>query len=115
MGNHNNGGLKLSMWLKNTGRFEMMHVKDMIPKKQRLQNRVKPLGNKEKFVSTILGKGVVGTKEICNIGRTTGGTKYFIVEQESYQVGYTALQCSQQDYSIMKNWAIKAQSLKRKA
>ena len=42
-------------------------------------------------------------KEVCDIGRATGGTKYFIVEQESYQ-GLPPLNCSKQDYDIMKGW-----------
>jgi len=42
-------------------------------------------------------------KTVCNIGRATGGTKYFIVEQESYQ-GLPPLNCSKQDYDIMKSW-----------
>lgn len=107
MGNLYNGGFKaIDVAKKYPGRFEMMHVKDMIPKKAETPKPGETVKeeNKEKFVSTILGQGIVGTKEICNIGRTTGGTKYFIVEQESYQDGFTALQCSQQDYSIMKNW-----------
>jgi hypothetical protein len=57
----------------------------------------------EKYESTILGQGIVGTKEVCELGRTTGGTKYFIIEQESYQ-GLTPLDCSKQDYAIMRKW-----------
>ncbi len=94
MGNLYNGGFKaIDVAKKYPGRFELMHVKDEILSKE----------GKEKYVSTILGKGIVGTKEICDIGRTSGGTKYFIVEQESYQ-GLTPLDCSQQDYAIMKGW-----------
>jgi sugar phosphate isomerase/epimerase len=95
MGNLYNGGYKaIDIAKKYPGRFEMMHVKDEIPAKE----------GKVKYVSTILGQGIVGTKEVCDIGRKTGGTKYFIVEQESYQGGFTPIQCSQQDYSIMLNW-----------
>ena len=95
MGNLYNGGFKaIDVARKYPGRFEMMHVKDEILAKE----------GSEKYVSTILGQGIVGTREVCNIGRTSGGTKWFIVEQESYQGGFTPLQCSQQDYSIMRNW-----------
>jgi sugar phosphate isomerase/epimerase len=107
MGNLYNGGFKaIDVAKKYPGRFEMMHVKDMIPKKAEKPKPGETIKeeNKEKFVSTILGQGIVGTKEVCNIGRTSGGTKYFIIEQESYQDGFTALQCSKQDYSIMKDW-----------
>jgi len=96
MGNLYNAGFKaIEVAKKYPGRFEMMHVKDEILAKEILKG--------EKYESTILGQGVVGTKEVCHLGRTTGGTKYFIVEQESYQ-GLTPLDCSQQDYAIMKKW-----------
>ena len=95
MGNIYNGGFKaIDIANKYPGRFEMMHVKDEI---------LAPKDSKEKYESTILGKGIVGTKEVCDIGKTTGGTKYFIIEQESYQ-GISPLVCSQQDYNIMKDW-----------
>ena len=94
MGNLYNGGFKaIDVAKKYPGRFELMHVKDEIPAKS----------GEEKYESTILGKGIVGTREVCDIGRKTGGTKYFIVEQESYQ-GLTPLDCSKQDYDIMKAW-----------
>ena len=96
MGNLYNGGFKaIDVARKYPGRFEMMHVKDEILAKKMIEG--------EKYESTILGQGIVGTKEVCDIGRTTGGTKYFIIEQESYQ-GLTPLDCSKQDYAIMKKW-----------
>lgn len=96
MGNLYNGGFKaIDVAKKYPGRFEMMHVKDEI--------LAKKVVGKEKYESTILGQGVVGTKEVCQLGRTTGGTKYFIIEQESYQ-GLTPLESSKQDYAIMKKW-----------
>jgi sugar phosphate isomerase/epimerase len=95
MGNLYNGGYKaIDVAKKYPGRFELMHVKDEIPVTK---------ASEEKFESTILGKGIVGTKEVCDIGRTSGGTKWFIIEQESYQ-GLTPLDCSKQDYDIMKGW-----------
>jgi sugar phosphate isomerase/epimerase len=95
MGNLYNGGFKaIDVAKKYPGRFELMHVKDEIPTTTKGQ---------EKYESTILGKGIVGTKEVCDIGRTSGGTKWFIIEQESYQ-GLTPLDCSKQDFAIMKGW-----------
>jgi sugar phosphate isomerase/epimerase len=95
MGNLYNGGFKaIDVAKKYPGRFEMMHVKDEILAKE----------GKEKYVSTILGQGIVGTKEVCDIGRTSGGTKWFIVEQESYQGGLTPLESSKKDFAIMKSW-----------
>jgi sugar phosphate isomerase/epimerase len=94
MGNLYNGGFKaIDVAKKYPGRFELMHVKDEIPSQSK----------NEKYESTILGKGIVGTKEVCDIGRTSGGTKWFIIEQESYQ-GLTPLDCSKQDYAILKGW-----------
>lgn len=95
MGNLYNGGAKaIDIAKKFPGRFELMHVKDEIPN---------TTGKGEKFESTILGKGIVGTKEICDIGRKSGGTKYFIIEQESYQ-GMDPVECCRQDLGIMKEW-----------
>ena len=94
MGNLYNGGAKaIDIAKKFPGRFELMHVKDEIPSTSK----------EEKYESTILGKGIVNTKEIVDIGKTTGGTRYFIIEQESYQ-GKTPLQCAKEDYDIMKGW-----------
>ncbi len=95
MGNLYNGGFKaIDVANKYPGRFELMHVKDEIPVTKASQ---------EKYESTILGKGIVGTKEVCDIGRNSGGTKWFIIEQESYQ-GLAPQDCSKQDYAIMKGW-----------
>jgi sugar phosphate isomerase/epimerase len=94
MGNLYNGGVKaIDIVTKYPGRYELMHVKDEILSKEK----------KEKYESTILGKGIVGTKKICDIGRKSGGTQYFIIEQEAYQ-GVTPLDSSRQDYEIMKKW-----------
>jgi sugar phosphate isomerase/epimerase len=95
MGNLYNGGSKaIDIAKKFPGRFELMHVKDEI---------LATKASSEKYESTILGKGIVGTKEVCDIGRTSGGTKWFIIEQESYQ-GMDPLDCSKQDLAIMNGW-----------
>jgi sugar phosphate isomerase/epimerase len=95
MGNLYNGGFKaIDVAKKFPGRFELMHVKDEIPVTK---------ASSEKYESTILGKGIVGTKEVCDLGRTSGGTKWYIIEQESYQ-GMDTLVCSKQDLAIMKDW-----------
>ena len=70
-----------------------MHVKDEISAAE---------GN-EKYESTILGEGIVGVKEVIDLGKASGGTIHFIVEQESYQ-GKTPLECVQRDLEIMKSW-----------
>lgn len=93
IGNMYNGGAKaLDVMNKYPGRFESMHVKDEIKS-----------GGEEKYESTILGKGVVPVKEVIDLGRKSGGTIHFIIEQESYQ-GKTPLECAKEDLTIMKKW-----------
>jgi sugar phosphate isomerase/epimerase len=94
MGNLYNGGVKaIDIAKKYPGRFEMMHVKDEILATE----------GKEKYVSTILGKGIVGPREVCDYGRSSGETKYFIVEQESFQ-GLPPDDCAKQDFDVMESW-----------
>jgi len=89
------GGRALEVLKKYPGRFELMHVKDEIPSEKGEMN--------DKFESTILGKGVVGVKDVVDYGSKAGGTTQFIIEQESYQ-GKTPLECAKEDFEIMKNW-----------
>ncbi len=90
------GGRALEVVKAYPGRFELMHVKDEIatPVKGEMEDG---------FESTILGAGVVGTKAIIDEGKKSGGTKYFIIEQESYQ-NSTPLLSSKEDLAIMKKW-----------
>ena len=93
IGNMYNAGAKaLDIMNKYPGRFESMHVKD----------EIKSSGT-EKYESTVLGKGVIPVKEIIDLGRKSGGTIHFIIEQESYQ-GKTPLECAREDYAMMKKW-----------
>jgi sugar phosphate isomerase/epimerase len=94
IGNMYNGGAKaLDVVKAYPGRFPSLHVKDEI---------VATEGN-EKYESTILGKGVVGVKEVIDLAKKMGGAKHFIIEQESYQ-GKTPLECVKEDLVIMKKW-----------
>ena len=77
---------------KYPGKFESIHVKDEIA-----------VDTAEKYESTILGKGIINTKEVIDLGRKIGGTKVFIVEQESYQ-NHTPIQCMKEDFIMMKKW-----------
>lgn len=93
IGNMYNAGAKaLDIMNKYPGRFESMHVKD----------EIKSAGE-EKYESTILGKGVIPVKEIIDLGRKSGGTIHFIIEQESYQ-GKTPIECAKEDLVMMKKW-----------
>ncbi len=97
MGNLYNGGAKaIDIAKKYPGRFELMHVKD----------EIKSSAGEEKYESTILGEGIVNTREMVELGRKSGGTLHYIIEQESYQ-GKTALDCVKQDLAIMHKWGFK--------
>lgn len=97
IGNLYNGGAKaLDIMKQYPGRFESMHVKDEIKSKS----------TKEMYESTLLGKGIVPVKEVIDLGRKSGGTIHFIIEQESYQ-GKTPMECMKENLSIMKKWGYK--------
>ncbi len=94
IGNLYNGGAKAIDIVKQyPGRFASMHVKD----------EILAAGGHEKYESTILGAGIVNPKEVIDLGRKSGGTIHFIIEQESYQ-GKTPLECMKEDFNIMKKW-----------
>jgi sugar phosphate isomerase/epimerase len=93
-GNLYNGGVKaIDIVKKFPGRFESMHVKD----------EILASGGHEKYESTVLGKGIVNVKEVIDLGRSSGGTVHFIIEQESYQ-GKTPIDCAKEDLEVMKKW-----------
>jgi sugar phosphate isomerase/epimerase len=94
IGNLYNGGAKAIDIVKQyPGRFESLHVKDEIAAS----------GGHEKYESTIIGKGIVGVKEVIDLCKAQGGTIHFIIEQESYQ-GKTPMACAKEDLEIMKSW-----------
>ncbi len=90
------GGRALEIINKYPGRFELMHVKDEIKTTEKGEME-------DGYDSTILGKGLLGIKEIIDTASAKGGTKYFIIEQESYQV-ITPLESVKQDLEMMKKW-----------
>jgi sugar phosphate isomerase/epimerase len=94
MGNlYNGGGIALDVVNQYPGRFENIHVKDEIPATE----------GEEKFVSTIIGAGIVNAKKVLKLATKKGGTKVYIIEQESYQ-GKTPMQCIKEDLDVMKKW-----------
>jgi sugar phosphate isomerase/epimerase len=90
---YNGGATALEVTKKWPGRFQSMHVKD----------EIRATSGNEKFESTLLGKGIVPVKEVIDLGRKSGGTIHFIIEQESYQ-GKTPLESIDQDLKTMKAW-----------
>lgn len=101
IGNLYNGGAKaIDVVKKFPGRFVSMHVKDEIESKGSAAGH-------EKYESTVLGKGIVNVKEVIDLGRKSGGTLHFIIEQESYQ-GQAPIDAVKEDLEIMKKWGYKS-------
>lgn len=97
IGNLYNGGAKAKdIATKFPGRFQSMHVKDEVLSK----------GGDEKYESAVLGTGIVNVKEVIDIGRKSGGTIHFIIEQESYQ-GKTPMECMKENLAVMNKWGYK--------
>jgi sugar phosphate isomerase/epimerase len=97
MGNlYNGGAIAIAVVMQYPERYELMHVKDEI------KSPATSTG-KDKYESTILGEGIVNTKQVCDLGKRSGGTRYFIIEQESYQ-GRTPLDSVKADLAVMKKW-----------
>src|SRR6185369_959449 len=88
------GGIALDIMKQYPNRFELMHVKDEIK-----TEKAGEMGGG--YESTILGTGVIPVKEVIDIGKKSGGTRHFIIEQESYQ-GKTPVDCAKEDLAIMK-------------
>jgi sugar phosphate isomerase/epimerase len=94
MGNlYNGGAIAIDEVRKYPGRYENIHVKDEIVAE----------GGNEKYESTIIGKGIVNAKEVIDLATKIGGTKVYIIEQESYQ-GKTPMECIEEDLKVMKSW-----------
>jgi len=89
------GGIALDIIKQYPGRFELMHVKDEI------KTEKGEMGGK--YESTVLGKGIIPVKEVIDLGKKSGGTKHFIIEQESYQ-GQAPLDAVRDDLAVMKKW-----------
>jgi sugar phosphate isomerase/epimerase len=97
IGNMYNAGAKaLEIVNKYPGRFVSMHVKD----------EIKSSSKQEPYESTILGKGILPVKEIIDLGRKSGGTSLFIIEQESYQ-GLAPVDCAKEDLKVINAWGYK--------
>jgi sugar phosphate isomerase/epimerase len=85
-------------WIKKyPGRFVSVHVKDEIKV---------PIGEmNDQHDSTILGNGLVDPKAVCLLAKAIGGTKHFIIEQESYQ-GIAPLECARINLERIKTWGL---------
>lgn len=90
---YNGGAIALDIVNQYPGRFEIIHVKDEIPSTS---------GN-EKYVSTILGEGIVNARQMVDLATKIGGTTCYIIEQEAYQKK-TPMESVAADLEIMKKW-----------
>lgn len=88
------GGRAMELLKQYPGRFELMHVKDVI------KASTDGLAHYE---STILGKGLIDVKKVLKYAYRKGGTKYLIIEQEAYQ-GMAPLDSMKEDLRIMRDW-----------
>ncbi len=93
---YNAGAQALDIMKKYPGRFESMHVKD----------EIKAAEGSHPYESCVLGKGVLPVKEVIDLGRKSGGTIHFIIEQESYQ-GKAPIDSMKENLAIMKKWGYK--------
>jgi len=94
IGNLYNGGANAADVMKKyPNRFETIHVKDEIPATE----------GEEKYVSCILGKGIVNAKEVIDMATKSGSVKSYIIEQESYQ-NMTPMESVKEDLAIMRKW-----------
>jgi sugar phosphate isomerase/epimerase len=90
---YNGGAVALDVVNQYPGRFENLHVKDEIAATE----------GTEKYVSSILGEGIVDAKKVVDLATKIGGTTCYIIEQESYQ-NKTPMECVKTDLEIMKKW-----------
>jgi sugar phosphate isomerase/epimerase len=90
---YNGGAVALDILNQYPGRFEIIHVKDEIAATE----------GSEKYVSTILGEGIVNAEKMVELATKIGGTNCYIIEQESYG-DKTPMDCVKVDLDIMKKW-----------
>jgi len=90
---YNGGAIALDVVKQYPGRFENIHVKD----------EIKASGGNEEYESCILGEGIVNAEKVTKLATKIGGTKVYIIEQESYQ-GKTPMECVKEDLAVMRKW-----------
>jgi sugar phosphate isomerase/epimerase len=89
----NGGAVALDVVNQYPGRFENIHVKD----------EIKSGSGNQRYESCILGEGIVDCRKVVDLATKIGGTKVYIIEQESYQ-GKTPMECVKADLEIMRKW-----------
>ncbi|HOS73144.1 MAG TPA: sugar phosphate isomerase/epimerase family protein, partial [Bacteroidales bacterium] len=90
---YNGGAVALDVVKQYPGRFENIHVKD----------EIESSGGREKYESCVLGEGIVNARKVTKLATKIGGTKVYIIEQESYQ-GRDPMDCMRENLAVMKKW-----------
>ena len=90
---YNGGAIAIDVVNQYPGRFENIHVKD----------EIKAGEGGERYESCVLGEGIVNAKKVTGLAKRKGGTKVYIIEQESYQ-DKTPMECVKLDLEIMRKW-----------
>jgi sugar phosphate isomerase/epimerase len=85
------GALAIDVLSKYPGRYDNIHVKDMIQ-----------TADGSSYESTVIGSGLLPMKEIVDLARDMG-TTLFIIEQEAYQ-GKTPMDCKKENLVVMNSW-----------
>jgi len=91
---YNGGAVALDVVNQFPDRFEIIHAKDEIESKEE---------KGEKYASCVLGEGIVNAQKVIDLTTKIGGTKVYIIEQESYQ-GKTPLESAKADLEVMRKW-----------
>jgi sugar phosphate isomerase/epimerase len=89
------GGSPMEVLDAHPGRFKLLHVKDMIP-----AHGTGEMGGA--YESTILGQGMLHTREVVRKAVAQGATE-LTIEQESYQ-GRSPLDDVHNDLAVMHRW-----------
>jgi sugar phosphate isomerase/epimerase len=90
---YNGGAVALDVVKQYPNRFEIIHAKDEITSTE----------GGEKYMSCVLGKGIVSAQKVIDLTTKIGGTQVYIIEQESYQ-GISPLDSVKEDLAVMKKW-----------
>ena len=89
---YNGGAVAKDVVDRYPGRFEFVHLKDVVW-----------IGEEDRYESTIVGEGVADVREVLAMIEKTGGARVIIIEQEAYQ-GKTPMECARLNLEIMKKW-----------
>ena len=88
----NGGAIAKDVADRYPGRFEFVHLKDVIS-----------TGEEGRFESTIVGEGLADVQEVLTMIEESGGARVIIIEQEAYQ-GKTPMECARLNLEMMKSW-----------